>query len=576
MLNPFFMNKIFVYTYFLVLATLLNSCSVNDSTTDHAEGGKVYGGTLKFMSADKVDNLSPYSNLNIYSQRFIAQMFEPLLKLDMETMKVVPNIAESYSVSKDARTFTFKIRKGVYFHEDPCFDGNKRFVTVEDVKYSLELACSGLRNNKLAYLLVDRIEGAREFYSRTQIKMLTSGISGIKIKDDNTIEIRLLQPFVGFDKILSHSNLVIIPREAYEYYGNDFGNHPVGTGPFMFEKMDKNGITLIRNPKYWRKDEVGNQLPFLDKIQMSYVKNKRSELIAFRKKQIDVVLQIPVEEIENILGTLKEAQAGLNVKHRVESKPSLSVNYVAFACESPEFKDDNIRRAFNLAIDRKKIVNQLLMGEGWVAEHGFVPPLDNYHSENVIGHKFDVVKARQLMASAGYPNGKGFPELDFYVNSFKGSSEHKMCEGVVADLKKNLNVKLNIKLCTYQERNKAVMSGKAKIWRSGWIADYPDAENFLSLFYGKNIKEDVAEVNASRFRDSNYDQLFEIAMKELSESKRNEYFELCDQIIVDKAPVMPLLNDDFMVMINARVRDLKINSLENLDFSSVYIKEPKQ
>jgi peptide/nickel transport system substrate-binding protein len=134
---------------------------------------------------------------------------------------------------------------------------------------------------------------------------------------------------------------------------------------------------------------------------------------------------------------------------------------------------------------------------------------------------------------------------------------------------------VNIKLCTYEERNKAIIAGKAKMWRSGWIADYPDAENFLSLFYSKNIKESGAEVNAFRFKDSKYDQLFELALRETNEAKRNDLFALCDQIIVDKAPVMPILTDDFMVMINARVRDFKINSMESLDFSTIFIKEPK-
>jgi peptide/nickel transport system substrate-binding protein len=204
-----------------------------------------------------------------------------------------------------------------------------------------------------------------------------------------------------------------------------------------------------------------------------------------------------------------------------------------------------------------------------------VPPIENYHSEIVIGHKIDAVKAKELMSMAGYPDGKGFPALDFYVNTVEGSSRHKMCQGIADELKRNLNVTLNIKLCTYEERSKAIISGKAKIWRTGWIADYPDAENFLSLFYSKNIKDGGGEINAFRFRDSNFDQLFEIAMKELDETKRNDLFALCDQIIVDKAPVMPILTDDFMVMINSRIRDFKTNSMEILDFSNVYIKEPK-
>ena len=567
------MNRFLVYLSFLTL--IVSSCGGGDNSPKVAVGGKYYGGVFKFMSAEKVNNLLTISSVDVYSQRLNGQIYESLLKLDMETMKVIPGIAESYTVSKDAKTFTFKIRKGVYFHDDDCFGGSGRELTPEDVKFTLELACSGLKENKMAYLLVDRIEGARDFQARSKTKLPSTGISGVKVKDDHTIEIKLVQPFIGFDKILCHSNMGILAKEAYEKYGKDLGKHPVGTGPFMLEKMDQNGISLKRNPHYWKKDEFGNQLPFLDRVEMTYVKDKRSELMAFRKKQIDIVLEIPVDEIENILGSLKEAQAGMNVKHRVESKPSMSMNYVAFACESDEFKDQRVRTAFNMAVDRKEIVNQLLMGEGWAAEHGFVPSIDNYHNENVIGHKFDVAKAKQLMSEAGYPDGKGFPSLDFYVNSVEGSSIHKMCQGVAAELKKNLNVNLNIKLCSYDDRNKAIVSGKAKIWRSGWIADYPDAENFLSLFYGKNIKEDGAEVNAFRFRDGNYDQLFEIAMKELDETKRNELFGLCDQIIVDKSPVMPILTDDFMVMINARIRDFKTNSMENLDFSTIFIKEPK-
>jgi peptide/nickel transport system substrate-binding protein len=562
--------------YFTLTLYLFSSCVGNQNTNPSAVGGKFYGGSFKFMSAEKVNSLLPISSVDVYAQRINSQIFETLLKLDMETMKVVPGIAESYKVDKEAKKYTFKIRQGIYFHDDQCFGGEGRELTANDVKFTLELACSGLKENKMAYLFADRIEGAKDFQAKSKVKLPKEGVSGIRIVDKYTLEIRLDQPFTGFEKILCHTNLGVLPIEAYEKYGSSLPDHPVGTGPFMLEKKDDNGIKLKKNPNYWRKDEFGNQLPFLDNIEMTYVKDKRSELMAFRKKEIDIVLEIPVDEIENILGSLKEAQAGMNVKHRVESKPSMSMNYIAFANDSKEFKDVRVRQAFNMAVERKVIVNQLLMGEGWAAEHGFVPAIENYHTDNVIGTKLDVDKARLLLAEAGFKDGKGFPVLDFYVNAVEGSSVHKMCRGIADELKKNLNIDLKIKLCSYEERNRAIIAGKAKIWRSGWIADYPDAENFLSLFYSKNIKDLGAEVNAFRFRDTNYDQLFEMALREINEDKRNELLVLCDQIIVDKAPVMPILTDDFMVMINARIRDFKTNSMESLDFSSIFIKEPKQ
>jgi len=566
------------YSFVLIISALLyiiSSCGPEEKPKLVAIGGKMYGGEFKFMSSEKVDNLFPISSVDIYSQRLNSQIYESLLKLDIETMKVVPSVAESYKVSDDAKTFTFKLRKGVYFHEDDCFNGKAREVTAEDVKFTLEVACSGLKINKMSYLLINRIEGAKEFYNKSGASLPKNGVSGIQVVDSRTLKIKLKEPFIGFDKIMTHSNLGIFPKEAFEKYGKEIKKHPVGTGPFMLEKMDGNGITLKRNDNYWRKDELGNQLPFLDKVVMTYAKDKKSELLAFRNKQIDLVLEIPVEDINDILGSLQDAQAGKNVKHRVESVSSMSVNYVAFACESEEFKNADVRRAFNLAIDRHELVDKWLLGEGWASENGFVPSMENFPSETVKGHKYDVTRAQQLLTKAGYPKGKGFPVLEFYVNAIEGSAPHKMCLGIATQIKKNLNIDLKIKLCTIEQREKAIASGKAKIWRSGWIADYPDAENFLSLFYSGNIKANSAEVNAFKFRNSAYDATFEKALRELDEDKRNVLLAKCDQLIIDEAAVMPIMTDDFMVMINARVRDFKTNSMENLDFSVIFIKEPR-
>lgn len=558
-----------------VLFLLVSACGSKEKPQLKGIGGKLYGGEFKFMSAEKVENLFPISTDDVYSKRLNSQIFESLLKLDIETMKVVPSIAASYSISDDAKVFTFKLRKGIKFHEDACFKKGSRELTAEDVKYTLEFACSGLKNNRMSSFLINRIQGAKEFFFKSTNSLPEKGVSGIKIIDDYTIEIKLIEPFIGFDKILTHTNLGIFPREALEKYAEDINKHPVGTGPFILDKMDANGIILKRNPSYWRKDEFGNQLPFLDKVIMTYVKNKKSELLAFRNKEIDIVLEIPVDDIDNILGSLRDAQDGKNVKHKVESTTSMSVNYVAFACESEEFKNADVRLAFNMAINRNEIVDKWLLGEGWAAENGFVPKMENFNNEKIKGHKFDVKEAQRLLAKAGFPDGKGFPILDFYVNAVEGSASHKMCMGIANQIKKNLNIDLKIKLCTIDEREKAMASGKAKIWRAGWVADYPDPENFLSLFYGGNINDNSGVANAFRFRNDAYNALFDKALRELDENKRNDLLVKCDQMIINEAAVMPIMTDDFMVMVNARARDFKTNSMENLDFSVIYIKEPR-
>jgi peptide/nickel transport system substrate-binding protein len=246
------------------------------------------------------------------------------------------------------------------------------------------------------------------------------------------------------------------------------------------------------------------------------------------------------------------------------------------ACESEEFKDVRVRRAFNLAVDREAIIDNWLDGEGQAALNGFVPAMPNYPSEKVKGFVYNPTKAKALMAEAGYPNGKNFPTLDFYVNTVAGSATHKTCQGVAKQIKDNLGVELNIKLCELSEREAAIQSGKAKIWRSGWIADYPDPENFLTQFYGGNISENATMVNSFKFRNEAYDKLFSKAQTEIDPEKRVALLIQCDQMVIDQAATMPILTDDHIVMLNARIRDFEASPLENLNLTRVYIKEPKE
>lgn len=571
-LNKMQAKKIF---YSLIALFLITSCSNNSETENiDAVGGKMYGGELKFMSSEKVQSLAPYETIDVFSARVVSQIYEPLFKANLETMEVEPAIAESFSVNGSATEYTIKIKKGIKFHENDCFSGGTREVNANDVKFMFDVACSGLEGNQVNYLLTSYIKGAQDYMNKTSEKLLEEGVPGVKVVDNNTIKISLENPFTGLDKVLSHSGLSIFPKEAYEKYGSDFSNHPVGTGPFALESMNDDKLIMKRNPNYWKKDNFGNQLPFLDKISMTFSKNKKSELLAFRKKEIDMVLEIPVEEIEHILGSLQDAIDGLNVKHKVENESSLSMAYLAFACQSEEFKDPNVRKAFNYAINRQAIVDEYLEGEGYPALNGFVPPMETYPNKKVKGFEYNPELAKELLAKAGYGKGKKFPKLSVYVNAKEGTSIHKMVQGIVHQLNKNLNINLNIKLCTIKERNEAINNGKAKIWRTGWIADYPDAENFLSMFYSGHI-HGLSMLNGFKFKNAEFDKLYLQALRELNPDKRNDILTKCDQIIVDQSPVMPILTDDFIVMVNARVRDFKTNSMETLDFTKVFIKEPR-
>ena len=320
---------------------------------------------------------------------------------------------------------------------------------------------------------------------------------------------------------------------------------------------------------------MGNQLPYLDGFELSYYNSKQNELVDFQEEKTDIVLNIPAEEINHLLGSLEEAQNGENVIHKVFSEPSMSVSYIGFANQSKEFKDVRVRKAFNHAINRTDLVNTYLGGEGWPAGNGFLPPLDFYPNDDVKNLAFDSLQGRQLMAAAGYPNGKNFPRIDIYVNALKNSASHNLVKGVVYQLKKNLGIELGIKLCSIIERDKAIAKGEAKLWRAGWIADYPHPENFLSLFYSRNIMTNNNTINSFRYKNEEYDDILVQANKEQDEDIRNQLFVMCDQKIVDDAVVMPILTGDFIVLINKKIKNFQPNPMELLDLSTIFIKSPR-
>jgi peptide/nickel transport system substrate-binding protein len=559
---------------FMVSALFLGCKEDNDQSGDDvivAKGGVRYGGDFRFMSSEKVTSLFPLSVTDVYANRIASQAFEGLLMIDSKSTEVVPSIAKSYEVDEASKVFTFKLREDVYFHDDACFEGgNGRQVKASDFKFSLEFACSKNDLNELSWLLKDKVKGAKAYYNGK-----ADAVEGIKVLDEYTLQIELVTPFSGFQKVLTHTGLSIFPKEAYTKYGEEIGQHPVGTGAFMLKSLEEDKIVLVRNNNYWGKDDFGNELPFLDKIVMTYSEDKTDELLSFRAEEIDLVLDIPVEEVENVLGTLREAQAGENVKHVVDSKSSMSISYYGFAHGSEVFSKKEVRQAFNIAIDREAIIETWLEGEGWAANHGFVPKMKGYPQESVNGYEFDVAKAKSLLAKAGYPNGKRFPTIDLYVNGLEESGIHKLAKAVSFSLKQNLGVNINVKLCSIEEREEAIRSNEAIFWRSGWVADYPDPENFLNLFYGGNMDKNDVNVNPFKYENPAFDALFEKALAETDEEKRMELLADCDQMIIDDAVVMPLLTDDFVTMVNLKVRKFVTNEMEQLDFSRIYIKDVK-
>jgi peptide/nickel transport system substrate-binding protein len=556
---------------------LLFGCTPNQEelSAKKAIGGATYGGEFRFMSPEKVGSLIPIQAVDIYTQRITSQIFEQLVALDPTGQKIEPCLSTAHTVSNDGLVYTFQIRKGVFFHPDECFQHETRELDANDIKFTLDLACSGLAINEVSWLLIDRIKGAKTFFTQSKNSLPKKGVSGIKVINKNTLEITLNEPLASFEKILSYSGFGVFPKEAYDYYGKDLGRHPVGTGPFILDKHTDQAIRLTRNNNYWKKDQFGNELPFLGSVLMTYAANKRSELIAFRSGKIDLVLEIPADEVKNVLGSLSEAQAGKNIKHKVDAQASYSLAFLGFQHKHPILKDKRVRKAINLAIDRGSIVNNELQGDGYPIENGIIPSALQPAAYKVKGYKTAVPLAQQLLKEAGYENGENFPVLSIIVNDKKGSDKHKLVAAIVKQLKRNLNIQLKIKLVDLATRNQLVENGTAAIWLSGWVADYPDGENFMGLFVGNTHQQKSKFVNPFNYYNPDFNNYFVQANGEKTNNKHAYYLQKCDQLLIDDAVIVPLISDDFITLTNLRVRKFITSPLEVIQLKTVYIKEPK-
>jgi peptide/nickel transport system substrate-binding protein len=533
-----------------------------------ALGNKVYGGVFTYYSSEKQNCYFPLSSNSINEQRVLSQIFEPLLIIDAKN-KIIGNLAENFTVSQDYKTIQLKIRSAVYFHADPCFGGSTNKMTVEDVKFSLEFACSASPLNKLSHFLKDKIVGAEAFYKLSRISFPKSGVSGITIIDENTIEIKLTNSYTSFLNILTHPNLTVFSKRAYDYYGVEIVKHAVGTGCFFLGEATENGVSLLRNNNYWKKDEFGKQLPFLDEIKVVYSKNEHEQYIAFGHKKADILFELPLENLDDAFGSLSSAKNGGNLLHKIIYKKGSKINYLAFDCQSFPFNNEKVRRAFSFAIDKKFICDEVLNGDGRPAEFGFVPECNYYTPNKSERVEYNPELAKKLFYESGFTTNNPFPKLDLFVSSAKGSLVDKWCRALVKQLNTILDIELRVVNCNLKEKNNFIASKQAKIWRTGWAADYADADSFLELFCTQNKSEN----NQTRFYNKEYDRLFLASQITTSQEERNKLQQKIDKLIIKTPIVIPVFSEDIFVVINLRVRDFEFNELGLIDFSKIYLKE---
>ncbi len=566
----------------LSLIFLLASCGGGNKQKQgeqhEGKGGIKYGGLFRYNESEYLKSLYPHGITETVGHRIVSQVYEGLVNFNPKDLTIEPALAERWEVDSTATVYTFHLRQGVVFHDDECFAGGKgRVVTAKDFEYCFTLLCTPDPKNQAFTFARDVIKGAAELYEARQKKQHDAdevAAFGVKALDDSTLQITLTKPYGDFMNKLALPFFCVFPKEAVEKYKGEIMYHTVGTGPFALKTLKQDeAVFLARNPNYWGTDEFGNQLPYLDAIKISFIKEDKTEMLEFTKGNLEMKYRLPFSMIDEILDEKKQLK-GEYAKFTLQSRPEFTTQFFGFQMKDKLFSNKNVRLAFNYAIDRAAIADYSAKGEGVPAFSGFVPlDMPGYDNSAIKGYTFDVNKAKDYLAKAGYPNGKGFPKTTLEINS-GGGRNLDIAEAVKKMLTENLNIEIEISQVVWAQHTNNVETGKTNFWRFAWVADYPDPINFLNLFYGKNVPptmDEPAYTNPSRYQNADYDRIYEKAMVTADATERNKLYAQLDQMIVDDAPCLLIYYSMNRRLIQPYVKNFFNNGMEYRSFREVWL-----
>ena len=557
----------------ILLAVALASCGTSGDRGHAGKGDKHYGGVFNANETQDLEEIFPLSLTSAHAHRISSQIHEGLLRLDPRDLSLQPCLAESWETDTSGLVYVFHLRKGVHFHDDPCFpDGKGREFVADDVVHAFTQLCTASDINRSFWLFQDLVLGANEHFEASQGgNVPPNGVEGIVALDERTVRITLTHRSANFLHIMAHQGCWIFPKEEVATYRKALRTHAIGTGPFHLKAFRQGeAMILERNNDYWRMDEDGNRLPYLDAVRFTFLQDKNMEMDQFLKGRLSVLHEMPPGRVSE----LKDSVSLEGERHfSVQMVPGMSVQFYGFNPRVVPLNDPRVRRAFAMAIDRAAIAHDIMSGMVVPAEHGIVPPgLKEYPYAAVPGHTYDPDTARALLADAGFPGGAGFPSLLMNVNS-NGSGYVAVAEAVQSMLKKELGITMGLSVLPDDQHYDRTDMGTNIFWRQGWVADYPDAENFLALFYGKNVPADSTQpsfINSVRYRNPDFDRLFAAAQGSNSERERLQLLAQAERIMMDDAVATPLYHEQGVRLVQPWVRDFPINAMEIRDLATVW------
>ena len=514
------------------------------------------------MPTDGPRTLDPARGSTTYDNMGCVQVYETLLQVSYyDNQRFEPLLlAEVPTRLDDGKRYRFRLRDDVSFQDDPCFPGGKgRPVVSDDVFYSWKRLADPANGLKNWWLLEDAIVGLAAPAAGEAFDYDAPVAGFVKISDTE-FEVELTRPVFRFLWVLTMFQTSIVPHEAVEHYGTDFGAHPVGTGPYILDEwLPKQRLTFDRNPDYYEcyypaaelwteedkeaglADAAGQRLPIADRIEFSMIIEEQPRYLDFKQGNL-AWIELPFTYFEELFSkrTKRMNRESRQAGYQYRSVLVLDMIFRAFNMEDPivgGYTPDKValRKAITYAIDHDEF-NQVFYEGLCVQYDGPIPPTLDGHPE---GHRIegaprgpDLAKARDLLAAAGYPNGQGLPPIRFYTNS--SSINARMMDLLRRQLGE-IGVQLDAQMVDFSQLIELTNKKQAPMFSFAWLSDYPDAENNLALFYSKNVSPGSNHWNYSR---PEFDALYERAVVMEPGPERTALYEQMRDMVIADAPMV--------------------------------------
>lgn len=541
-------NSLSLLSIGFLLLFLAGACN----TGGHRHPGK---SIFRYNEAAGIINLDPAFARDQAHIWVCNQLYNGLVQLD-DSLKVLPSIAKRWDISEDGLTYTFHLRNDVYFHNNEVFKNGKRKVAAGDFVYSFNRLVDPATASPGAWVFanIDRTNGKYDF----------------EAENDTTLVIRLKKPFPPFLGILTMQYCSVVPQEAVEKFGPGFRKHPVGTGPFYLKNWEENIKMVLRKNENYFETQNGKRLPFLDAVAISFLIDKMTAFLEFAKGDLDFLSGIDPSYKDELLNRSGQLREKYRNRFNMIINPYLNTEYFGILMDTSLQLVRNsplrllpVRKAINYGFDRVKMIKYLRNGIGIPGTKGMIPKgMPAFDEHAGYGYHYDPEKSRRLLAEAGFGTDNPVPPITLVTTS----DYLDMCKFVQAQLQQigfTVEIEVSPPAAVIERRAQS----KINFFRASWIADYPDAENYLSLFYSGNFSP--SGPNYTHFSDAAYDSLYRLSFGLTDHKKRIKLYREMDSLMMSRSPVVILYYDQAVRFVQKNIEGMTGNPINLLNLKRV-------